>query len=90
MQSNSSQHPQAVERPALVSGDLLGSCVPIDGWYVARPPAERGGPDECVFVRLDDGRQEYVLDVVGQQRKYSEELKRYKGWLFWPVAMPNP
>ena len=25
MQSNSSQHPQAVERPALVSGDLLGS-----------------------------------------------------------------
>lgn len=30
MQSNSSQHPQAVERPALVSGDLFGVWQPIE------------------------------------------------------------
>lgn len=69
---------------------LLGSFLPLDGWYIVRPPVERGGKDECAFVRLDRDKQEYVLDVVGQERKYSEELKRYQDWLFWPVAMPNP
>jgi len=68
---------------------LLGSFLPLDGWYIVRPPVERGGKDECAFVRLDCDKQEYVLDVVGQERRYSEELKRYQGWLFWPVAMPN-
>lgn len=53
----------------------------IEGWYEA---TKDGNHREFVRVRLDIESQKYVLDVVGQERKYSEELWRYKGgdWLF--------
>ena len=49
---------------------------------------------QFVRIRLDIKKQEYVLDAVGQNRKYSEELWRYKGgdWQFLSHNRPigNP
>lgn len=34
-------------------------------------------------IRLDEYKQEYVLDVCGQETKYSEELARYACGAWW-------
>ena len=54
---------------------------PNETWWEA---TMNGKHRQFVRVRLDIDKQEYVLDVAGQDRKYSEELWRYKGgdWLF--------
>ncbi len=70
--------------PCYVSADYLlenSWAWNIEGWYEA---TKDGNHRQFVRVRLDIESQKYVLDVVGQDRKYSEELWRYKGgdWLF--------
>ena len=61
------------------SGDWLGDLPQDEGWYIAVPPNPAAKP-EVVRVRLDIEKQEYVVDAVCQERKYSEELWRYKEW----------
>jgi hypothetical protein len=53
----------------------------IEGWYEAK---KDGKHRQFIRIRLDLKKQEYVVDAVGQERKYSEELRRYQGgdWLF--------
>lgn len=53
----------------------------IEGWYEA---TMNGECRQFVRIRLDIQKQEYVLDVIGQDLKCSESLWRYKGgdWLF--------
>lgn len=53
----------------------------IEGWYEA---TKDGNHRQFVRIRLDIELQKYVLDVVGQDQKHSEELWRYKGgdWMF--------
>ena len=34
-------------------------------------------------IRLDIDKQEYVVDVCGQDKRYSEELKRYANEAWW-------
>lgn len=53
----------------------------IEGWYEAK---KDGKHRQFIRIRLDLEKQEYVVDAVGQERKYSEELRRYRGgdWLF--------
>jgi hypothetical protein len=53
----------------------------IEGWYEAN---KNGLHRQFIRIRLDIERQEYVVDAIGQERKYSEELRRYQGgdWLF--------
>jgi len=52
----------------------------IEGWW----ESTKGKHREFVRIRLDIEKQKYVLDAVGQDRKCSEELWRYKGgdWKF--------
>ena len=54
---------------------------PNETWWEAKM---NGKNRQFVRVRLDIDKQEYVVDAVGQDRKYSEELWRYKGggWQF--------
>lgn len=54
---------------------------PNETWWEAMLNGEHR---QFARIRLDIEKQEYVLDVVGQDRKYSEELWRYKGgdWQF--------
>jgi len=54
---------------------------PNQTWWEA---TWKGECRQFVRIRLDIEKQEYVLDAVGQDCKYSEELWRYKGgdWKF--------
>jgi hypothetical protein len=54
---------------------------PNETWWEATLNGEHR---QFVRIRLDVEKQEYVLDAVGQDLKYSEELWRYKGgdWQF--------
>ena len=54
---------------------------PNETWWEAQLNGEHR---QFVRIRLDIEKQEYVLDAVGIDRKYSEELWRYKGgdWQF--------
>ncbi len=51
-----------------------------EGYYIVTPPKSRGGSSEVVKVRFDIEKQEYVVDVIGQPLKYSEEIGRYRDW----------
>lgn len=53
----------------------------IEGWYESTMNGEHR---QFVKIRFDIQNQEYVLDAVGQDLKYSESLWRYNGgdWLF--------
>lgn len=54
---------------------------PNETWWEAKLNGEHR---QFVRIRLDLEIQEYVVDVVGQDRKHSETLRRYKGgdWQF--------
>lgn len=54
---------------------------PNETWWEATLNGEHR---QFVRIRLDIEKQEYVLDAVGIDRKYSESLWRYKGgdWQF--------
>ena len=50
-----------------------------EGWYIATPnnPTISG---QIVYIRLDLVTQKYVVDVVGQELKYSDDLERFSHW----------
>ena len=50
-----------------------------EGWYIATPP-NPARKSEIVRVRLDLEKQSYVVDVVGQDWRYSDDLERYGHW----------
>lgn len=92
--------PKSMTAPSVGSGDLFGCAVwtaadllenahlsNIERWWEAW---KEGGHHQFVRVRLDIQKQEYVLDAVGQEMRYSEDLWRYKhgGWTF-RSALPN-
>lgn len=58
----------------------VGGIPSDEGWHVAHFP--KTGWTEIVFVRLDMEKQEYVVDVIGQEKRHSEDLWRYKEWVF--------
>ena len=97
MQSNSSQHPQAVERPALVSGDLLGYWVEWTSQSQGFEKTKRG----TVFkiVRAGEDPDPGTLRVLGagfgMPRNHDSVLVRVGNVAYWPkvsklrVIQPN-
>jgi len=63
----------------------IGGLPTDEGWYVAHHP--KNNWTEIIFVRLDTNKQEYVVDAVGHERRYSEDLWRYKEWVFSKVLV---
>jgi|11BtaG_2_1085332.scaffolds.fasta_scaffold02964_2 hypothetical protein len=59
---------------------------PNETWWEA---TLNGKHRQFVRIRLDIEAQEYVLDAVWQDRKYSEGLWRYKGG-DWQFLSHNP
>lgn len=66
--------------PAVTSSAWLGALPACDGWYAAYYPPQ--AHEAIVRVRYDGERGERVVDVVGQPLKQSEELWRYKEWMW--------
>jgi hypothetical protein len=63
-----------------------GDCDDIEGYYVIYKPKIGQMPKDHISiarVRLDQKKQEYVLDVCGQESIYSEELERYNDEKWW-------
>jgi hypothetical protein len=58
----------------------LGALPDCDGWYAAYYPPQQH--EAIVRVRYDGKRGERVVDVVGQPLEQSEELWRYKEWVW--------
>lgn len=65
---------------AVASSAWLGALPDCDGWYAAYYPPQ--SHESIVRVRYDGERGERVVDVVGQPLKQSEELWRYKDWMW--------
>jgi hypothetical protein len=58
----------------------------LEGYYVIFLPKTLFSSADYVSVskiRFDKNKQEYVLDVCGQDDKYSEELRRYNNGKWW-------
>jgi len=75
---------------AVRSSAWLGALPDGDGWYAVYCPPQQH--EAIVRVRYDGERGERVVDVVGQPLKQSEELWRYKEWVWserLPLTAPN-
>jgi len=65
---------------AVRSSVWLGALPDCDGWYAVYYPPQQH--ESIVRVRYDGKRGARVVDVVGQPLEQSEELWRYKEWVW--------